>query len=144
MHRMYLWKLVGNNASQDRMLSGVGDDLPAIMRKMEGDLLDGSAFVARVYEVVFRVSVADLSEIHVPTGREWHGRRDSHGGVHWSGKLVEVTAPDRDGHFETCPFSDVAGEGRQVNADVVGSASTLNSWVVGARADTRSVNSPWL
>ena len=43
----------------------------------------GSAFVARVYEVVFRVSVSDLGEVHVPTGREWHGRRDSHGGVHW-------------------------------------------------------------
>jgi hypothetical protein len=80
---MYLWKLVGNNASQDRMRSGVTDDLPAIMRRMEGDLLDGGAFVARVYEVVFRVSVADLGEVHVPTGREWHGRRDSHGGVHW-------------------------------------------------------------
>jgi len=80
---MYLWKLVGNNASQDRMRSGVGDDLPAIMRRMESDLLDGSAFVARVYEVVFRVSVSDLGEVHVPTGREWHGRRDRHGGVHW-------------------------------------------------------------
>lgn len=85
---MYLWKLAGNNASQDRMRSGVGDDLPAIMRRMEGDLLDGSAFVARVYEVVFRVSVADLGEIHVPTGREWHGRRDSHGGVHWEQRLT--------------------------------------------------------
>ena len=80
---MYLWNLVGHNASQDRMRSGVGDDLPAIMRRIEGDLLDGSAFVARVYEVVFRVSVFDLGEIHVPTGRQWHGRRDSHGGVHW-------------------------------------------------------------
>ncbi len=85
---MYLWKLVGNNASQDRMRSGVGDDLPAIMREMEGDLLDGSAFVARVYEVVFRVSVADLGEIHVPTGREWHGRRDNHGGVHWEQRFA--------------------------------------------------------
>ena len=80
---MYLWKLVGNNASQDRMQSGVGDDLPAILRRMEGDLLDGSAFVARVFEVVCRVSVSDLGEVHVPTGREWHGRRDSRGGVHW-------------------------------------------------------------
>ncbi len=80
---MYLWKLVGNNASQDRMRSGVGDDLSAIMRRLEDDLLDGSAFVARVYEVVFRVSVTDLGEVHVPTGREWHGRRNSHGGVHW-------------------------------------------------------------
>jgi hypothetical protein len=80
---MYLWKLVGNNASQDRMRSGAGDDLPAIMRRMEEDLLDGSAFVARVYEVVFRVSAVDLGEVHVPTGREWHGRRDGRGGVHW-------------------------------------------------------------
>ena len=80
---MYLWKLVGNNASQDRMRSGLGDDLSAIMRTLECDLLDGSAFVARVFEVVLRVSVSDLGEVHVPTGREWHGRRDSHGGVHW-------------------------------------------------------------
>jgi hypothetical protein len=80
---MYLWSLVGHNASQDRMRSGAGDDLPAIMRRIEGDLLDGDAFVARVYEVVLRVSVADLGEIHVPTGREWHGRRDNRGGVHW-------------------------------------------------------------
>ena len=85
---MYLWKLVGNTASQDRMRSGVSDDLPAIMRRLESDLLDGSAFVARVYEVVFRVSVSDLGEIHVPTGREWHGRRDGHGGVHWEQRFT--------------------------------------------------------
>jgi hypothetical protein len=87
---MYLWKLVGNNASQDRMRSGVGDDLSAIMRRMEDDLLDGSAFVARVYEVVFRVSVSHLGEIHVPTGREWHGRRDSHDGVHWEQRFTRA------------------------------------------------------
>jgi hypothetical protein len=94
---MYLWKLVGNNASQDRMWSGVGDDLPVIMRRMESDLLDGSAFVARVYEVVFRVSVSDLGEIHVPTGREWHGRRDAHGGVHWEQRLSPAS-PGAAGH----------------------------------------------
>jgi hypothetical protein len=84
---MYLWNLVGNNASQDRMRSGAGDDLALIMRAIEGDLLDGSAFVARIHEVVFRVSVADLGEVHVPTGREWHGRRDGHGGVHWEQRI---------------------------------------------------------
>jgi hypothetical protein len=84
---MYLWKLVGNNASQDRMRSGAGDDLALIMRSVEVDLLDGSAFVARVYEVVLRVSAFDLGEIHVPTGREWHGRRDGRGGVHWEQRL---------------------------------------------------------
>jgi hypothetical protein len=89
---MYLWKLVGNTASQDRMRSGVSDDLPAIMRRLESDLLDGSAFVARVYEVVFRVSVSDLGEIHVPTGREWHGRRDGHGGVHWEQRFTTADA----------------------------------------------------
>src|SRR5580700_798100 len=46
LRSMYLWSLVGHNASQDRMRSGAGDDLPAIMRRIEGDLLDGSAFVA--------------------------------------------------------------------------------------------------
>ena len=87
---MYLWNLVGNNASQDRMRSGVSDDLPAIMRRIESDLLDGSAFVARIYEVVCRVSVSHLDEVHVPTGREWHGRRDSHGGVHWEQRFSQA------------------------------------------------------
>jgi hypothetical protein len=58
---------------------------------MEDDLLDGSAFVARVYEVVLRVSVSDLGEVHVPTGREWHGRRNSHGGVHWEQRFATAT-----------------------------------------------------
>ncbi len=99
---MYLWKLVGNNASQDRMRSGIGDDLPAIMRRVEGDLLDGSAFVARVYEVVFRVSVSDLGEVHVPTGREWHGRRDGHGGVHWEQRFTSA-----DPGAAYCPTADI-------------------------------------
>jgi hypothetical protein len=97
---MYLWKLVGNNASQDRMRSGVGDDLSAIMRRIEGDLLDGSAFVGRVYEVVFRVSVPHLSAVHVPTGREWHGRRDGHGGVHWEQRFSSAD-PDAAYHPAT-------------------------------------------
>jgi hypothetical protein len=106
---MYLWKLVGNNASQDRMRSGVGDDLSAIMRRIEDDLLDGSAFVGRVYEVVFRVSVAHLTGIHVPTGREWHGRRDSHGGVHWEQRF-SLADPGTAGHPTGEPDLDaVAG-----------------------------------
>ena len=106
---MYLWKLVGNNASQDRMQSGVGDDLPAILRRMEGDLLDGSAFVARVFEVVCRVSVSDLGEVHVPTGREWHGRRDSRGGVHWEQRFAPA---DPDAAYRLaadCDLGAVAG-----------------------------------
>jgi hypothetical protein len=106
---MYLWKLVGNNASQDRMRSGIGDDLPAIMRRIEDDLLDRSAFVARVYEVVCRVSVTDLGEVHVPTGREWHGRRDSNGGVHWEQRFT--LADQGAAHRPTtgCDLDAVAG-----------------------------------
>jgi hypothetical protein len=105
---MYLWKLVGNNASQDRMRSGVTDDLPAIMRRMEDDLLDGGAFVARVYEVVFRVSVADLGEVHVPTGREWHGRRDSHGGVHWEQRFRSADPGAAPGPTADCDLDAMA------------------------------------
>jgi hypothetical protein len=106
---MYLWKLVGNNASQDRMRSGVSDDLPAIMRRMENDLLDGSAFVARVYEVVFRVSVADLGEVHVPTGREWHGRRDRLGGVRWEQRFTQADPGATHRLTADCDLDAVAG-----------------------------------
>jgi hypothetical protein len=29
------------------------------------------------------MSVFHLGEVHVPTGREWLGRRDIHGGAYW-------------------------------------------------------------
>ena len=106
---MYLWKLVGNNASQDRMRSGVSDDLPAIMRRIESDLLDGSAFVARIYEVVCRVSVSHLDEVHVPTGREWHGRRDSQGGVHWEQRFTPACPGATDRPAADCDLDAVAG-----------------------------------
>jgi hypothetical protein len=54
------------------------------MRSLETMLLSRQAFLGRVVEVVPRLSVAGLQEVYVPTGREWSGRRDNRGGVHWS------------------------------------------------------------
>jgi len=87
---MYLWKLIGHHTSEAMLSDGVGEDLPEIMRRIEEDLAKGSGLVARVCEVVPCVSVFQLSVIHVPTGREWHARRDRRGGVHWEQQFHPV------------------------------------------------------
>ncbi len=53
-------------------------------------LLSHAAFLGRVVEVVPRLSVAGLQQVYVPTGREWSGRRDNRGGVHWAQALRPV------------------------------------------------------
>ena len=60
------------------------------MRTLEPMLLSHRAFVGRIVEVVPRLSVASLHEVYVPTGREWSGRRDNRGGVHWAHTLRPV------------------------------------------------------
>lgn len=65
------------------MSSGIGSDLAAIMRIAEPLLVQRVGFAVRVIEVVPRMSVFHLGAVHVPTGREWLGRRDVHGGVSW-------------------------------------------------------------
>jgi hypothetical protein len=80
---MYLWTLVGHDTAEGAVHAGIGGGLPDVMRTLEPMLLSHRAFLGRIVEVVPRLSVAGLQEIYVPTGREWSGRRDNLGGVHW-------------------------------------------------------------
>ncbi len=81
---MYLWDLVGHATSEGSLRSGLGDDLAAITRAVEPLLVKRVGFAARIVEVVPRMSVFHLGAVHVPTGREWLGRRDIHGGAYWA------------------------------------------------------------
>jgi hypothetical protein len=80
---MYLWDLVGHDTSEGSLCSGLGDDLAEITRIAEPLLVERVGFAVRIVEVVPRMSVFHLGEVHVPTGREWLGRRDIHGGAYW-------------------------------------------------------------
>ncbi|MGH3252865.1 MAG: hypothetical protein ACRDOI_42545 [Trebonia sp.] len=80
---MYLWDLVGHDTSEGSLSSGLGDDLAAIMRLVEPLLRKRVGFAVRIVEVVPRMSVFHLGAVHVPTGREWLGRRDIHGEPCW-------------------------------------------------------------
>ena len=80
---VYLWDLIGHDTSEGALRSGLGDDLAAITRAVEPLLVGRVGFVVRIVEVVPRMSVLHLDAVHVPTGREWLGRRDSHGGAYW-------------------------------------------------------------
>jgi hypothetical protein len=87
---MFLWTLIGHDASEGEVLSGVSPELAGVLRAAEPPLQDGRAFVCRVVEVVPRLSVLHLGAVHVPTGREWHGRRDNAGGVYWAARHVSA------------------------------------------------------
>ena len=87
---MYLWDLVGHDTSEGSLSSGLGDDLAAIMRIVEPLLVRRVGFAVRIVEVVSRMSVFHLDAVHVPTGREWLGRRDVHGGVFWEARYRSV------------------------------------------------------
>lgn len=87
MSCVYLWDLVGQDASRGSLCSGLGDDLAAIMRIVEPLLAKNAGCSARVVEVVPRLSVLHLGAVHVPTGREWLGRRDIRDAVHWETHL---------------------------------------------------------
>jgi hypothetical protein len=80
---MYLWELVGHDTAEGVLLSGIDDDLAAVMRT--GGVLLGQqrGFLVGIVEVVSRMSVFHLDVIYVPTGRRWLGRRTISGGVHW-------------------------------------------------------------
>jgi hypothetical protein len=80
---MYLWEMVGHDTSEGSLCSGLGDDLAAIMRSTEPLLVKRVGFAVRIVEAVRRISVFHLGAVHVPTGHEWLGRRDIHGGVYW-------------------------------------------------------------
>ncbi|HEX3514514.1 MAG TPA: hypothetical protein VHT26_11000 [Trebonia sp.] len=87
---MYMWDLLGHDISEGPRCSGVGNDLAAIMRTTEPLLVRRVGFIVRVVEVVSRMSVSHLDVIHVPTGRDWLGRRDIHGGVRWEARYRPV------------------------------------------------------
>ncbi|HTR91893.1 MAG TPA: hypothetical protein VMI73_09145 [Trebonia sp.] len=87
---MYLWTLVGHDTAEGTVRAGIGGCLPDVMRTLEPMLLTHRAFLGRIVEVVPRLSVAGLQEVYVPTGREWSGRRDNRGGVHWAQALRPV------------------------------------------------------
>ncbi|MGH3211422.1 MAG: hypothetical protein ACRDNO_27055 [Trebonia sp.] len=72
------------------MSDGIGNDLAVIMRILEPLLISRVGFAVRVVEVVSRMSVFHLDAVHVPTGREWLGRRDRHGGVFWEARYRPV------------------------------------------------------
>jgi hypothetical protein len=90
---MYLWMLVGHSTAEGTVRAGIGGGLSHVMRTVEPMLLSHRAFVGRIVEVVPRLSVAGLQEIYVPTGREWSGRRDNLGGVHWD-QILRPVDPD--------------------------------------------------
>jgi hypothetical protein len=90
---MYLWTLVGHDTAEGTVRAGIGGGLPEIMRTLEPMLLSHLAFLGRIVEVVPRLSVTGLQEVYVPTGREWSGRRDNNGGVHWA-QAVRPVDPD--------------------------------------------------
>lgn len=87
---MYVWKLLGHDTSECSQRSGIGDDLAPIMRAIEAELTAPAGFIGHVAEVVPRLSVSHLGTIHVPTGREWLGRRSRSGGVHWAARYRPV------------------------------------------------------
>ena len=89
---MYLWDMVGHDTSEGSLCSGLGDDLAAIMRVAEPLLVKRVGFAVRIVEVVPRMSVLHLEAVHVPTGREWLGRRDIHGEAYWEMRYRSVDA----------------------------------------------------
>src|ERR1700760_3348554 len=80
---MYLWELVGHDTAEGMILSGIDDDLAAVMGTGAVLLEQRRGFVVRIVEVVPRLSVLHLDVIYVPTGRQWLGRRTISGGAHW-------------------------------------------------------------
>jgi hypothetical protein len=84
--RMYLWELVGRNATEGSTCSGIGRDLGSVMRTVEAELAKFPGCDGRVAEVVQRMSVVDLHTIHVPTGREWLARLVEDGGACWAAR----------------------------------------------------------
>jgi hypothetical protein len=107
MH-LYMWTLIGHDTSEPEIFSGMNGDLSALMRTIEPLLLQGRGFVARVAEVVPRMSVSHLGEVHVPTGREWLARRNDRGGVHWQQRCHPID-PSAVYSLAACDLKTLAG-----------------------------------
>lgn len=100
---MYTWKLLGHDTSEGLLRSGIGSDLVPIMRAIEEELAKPRGFLGYVAEVVPSLSVLHLGAVHVPTGREWVGRRDCRGGVRWVMR-VRLPGPGCDGEPPPPPW----------------------------------------
>ena len=103
---MYTWTLLGHDTSEGPLCSGVGGDLASVLRTIEEELTKPLGFLGYVAEVVPRLSVLHLNAVHVPTGREWLGRRDAHGGVCWEARYHPVGPEGGEGHA-TAPVTGV-------------------------------------
>jgi hypothetical protein len=80
---MYTWQVVGHDPAEGPLCTGIGGELAPIMRLIEDYLARDAGFVGYIAEAVQRLSVGQLEPVHVPTGREWVGRRDRSGGCLW-------------------------------------------------------------
>jgi hypothetical protein len=105
LSRMYLWKLVGHDTSQESAFSGIGRDLGPIMRAAELLLKEQLGFACLIVEAVPRMSVFHLEPVQVPTGREWLGRRNTGDGVYWEQKYRPV---DPDVAYSLAPSNDLS------------------------------------
>jgi hypothetical protein len=91
---MYAWTLVGHELTEASVLSGCNDNLAEVMRYAEPYLTSYQAFACRIVEVVRRISVDDLEDEFLPTGRVWLGRRTITCSVRWL-ESFEPADPDR-------------------------------------------------
>jgi hypothetical protein len=100
---MYAWKLLGHNTSEGPLRAGVGSELAAVMRTIEEELTKPYGFLGYVAEVEPHLSVLHLDAVHVPTGREWLGRRDSRGGVRWEARFRPAVGDDAERDPDSAP-----------------------------------------
>jgi len=80
---MYLWALLSADTSVPPAVRGVTDDLDRAMRVTEPYLIEERAFLCRIVQVRYAMTVTSMDMCYVPTGRTWNGCRDNRGGVTW-------------------------------------------------------------
>ncbi|HEY7265665.1 MAG TPA: hypothetical protein VH589_29790 [Trebonia sp.] len=80
---MYLWALLSADTSVPPAVRGVTDDLDRAMRVTEPYLIEERAFLCRIVQVRYAMTVTSMDMCYVPTGRTWNGCRDNSGGVTW-------------------------------------------------------------
>ena len=102
---MYLWCLLPSLATAGSGCQGTSLDLASAMRLTEPALTSDLAFMIAIKELVPRISVDGLVTCWVPTGREWHARRDRNNQPVWTAKPVPV---DPDCAYILSPDADLA------------------------------------
>ena len=80
---MYLWALLSADTSIPPAIRGITDDLDRAMRATEPYLIEEPAFLCRIVQVRYAMTVTSMDMCYVPTGRAWNGRRNNLGGVTW-------------------------------------------------------------